>query len=211
LIIASWFGTGDALDAYLISLVIPTFVINVIPVSFHYALLPTYVQVRDEEGRDKAEEIFSSIMAYCITFLLLVTFILVFLGPFVLPLLASGFDSQKLALTRILYYCLLPIILIQGIITIGSAVLNAGRRFALAAIVPALTPLGIMIALIANGSNWGIYSLVVGTLMGLISQVFIIGLGLKKQGVRLRPRLEKKNPHLREVMKQYGFILASAF
>jgi putative peptidoglycan lipid II flippase len=89
--------------------------------------------------------------------------------------------------------------------------LNAGRRFALAAIVPALTPLGIMIALIANGSNWGIYSLVVGTLMGLISQAFIIGLGLKKQGVRLRPRLEKKNPHLREVMKQYGFILASAF
>jgi putative peptidoglycan lipid II flippase len=103
LIIASWFGTGDALDAYLISLVIPTFVINVIAVSFHYALLPTYVQVRDEEGPDKAEEIFSSIMTYCITFLLLVTFILVFLGPFVLPLLASGFDPQKLALTRILY------------------------------------------------------------------------------------------------------------
>jgi putative peptidoglycan lipid II flippase len=211
LIIASWFGTGDALDAYLISLVIPTFVINVIAGSFHSALLPTYVQVRDEEGRDKAGEIFSTIMTYCITFLLLVTFILVFLGPFVLPLLASGFDSQKLALTRILYYCLLPIILIQGIITIGSAVLNAGRRFALAAIVPALTPMGIMIALIANGSNWGIYSLVVGTLVGFISQAFIIGLGLKKQGIRLWPRLVKENPHLRKVMKQYGFIVAGSF
>ncbi|MDI7261090.1 MAG: virulence factor MviN, partial [Thermodesulfobacteriota bacterium] len=43
--VAAWFGTSDALDAFLMAMVIPTFVINVIAGSFHSALIPAYIHV----------------------------------------------------------------------------------------------------------------------------------------------------------------------
>jgi len=211
LIVAASFGTGDALDAFLIAMVIPTFVINVIAGPFHSALIPTYIQVRDQEGINGARTILSSIMVYGIGMLLIVTVILALLGPSILPVLASGFDTEKIHLTKMIFYCLLPLILIQGVVTIWSAVLNAGRRFILAAIAPAIVPFVIIIALILGRSSWGIYSLAVGTIIGFIGEAVVIGFGLKRQELRLQLQFTKRNPHLLMVMKQYALIITGSF
>jgi putative peptidoglycan lipid II flippase len=174
LVVAASFGTGDALDAFLIALVLPTFIINVIAGPFQSALIPTYIQVREQEGLEGAEAILSNIMIYSMGVLLVITVILGLLGSSILPILASGFDSEKIALTKMIYYCLLPMIVIQGVVTIWSAVLNAGRRFFLVAISPAVVPLVIVIALTSMKSSWGIYSLAVGTVVGFIAQAGVI-------------------------------------
>jgi putative peptidoglycan lipid II flippase len=211
LVVAASFGTGDVLDAFLIAMVIPTFVINVIAVPLHSALIPTYIQVRDQEGIEEAQTILSSMMVYCIGMLLIVTVILTLLGPSLFPILASGFDSEKIHLTEMIFYCLIPIILIQGVVTIWSAVLNARRRFILAAIAPAIVPFVIIIALISGKSSWGIYTLAGGTIIGFIGEAVVIGFGLKRQGLRLKPQFIIKNPYLRVVIKQYALIIAGAF
>jgi putative peptidoglycan lipid II flippase len=211
LLVAAWFGTSDALDAFLMAMVIPTFIINVVAGSFQSAFIPVYIQVRDQEGPESSQIVFSTVTLYCTILLMVIVVSLALLAPRILPLMAAGFDSWKLTLTQNLFYWLLPIVVIQGIIVVWSAVLNAGNRFALAAIVPAFLPLMIIVALVGGGGSWGIYSLVVGTLLGFLVQVIMIGAGLRRQGLNLKPQGSTKSPHVRTLMQQYAPILTGAF
>jgi len=56
--------------------------------------------------------------------------------------IASGFDHEKLFINRCgVIYLLSSVVFFCGIGTIGSAVLNSQENFALASLVPVLTPL----------------------------------------------------------------------
>src|SRR5207237_808646 len=46
LVVAYRFGTGDALDAFLIALLLPTFAINVVASSLNSAFVPIFIQLR---------------------------------------------------------------------------------------------------------------------------------------------------------------------
>ncbi len=210
LLVAAQFGTSDALDAFLMAMVVPTFIINIVAGSFHSALIPIFVRVKDKEGEKAAQELFSRLTVYCAAFLLLVLLFIGFLGHLIMPLMASGFHKEKVALTQDLFYWLLPMIVFQGMIVIWSATLNTYGRFSLPAIAPVLLPLITMIVLISVGSRLGIYSLVIGTIGGFALQLIMIGLGLRSQGLRLRERWEKNNAQIREMMGQYLPIVAGA-
>jgi putative peptidoglycan lipid II flippase len=209
--VAAWFGTSDALDAFLMAIVIPTFVINVVAGSFQSALIPAYIRVRDQEGAEAAKHLFSNVMAYSLILLLLMGVLVALVGPLILPILASGYDAEKLALTQNLLHWLLPVIVLQGTVVIWSAVLNAHHRFALAAIVPALLPVAIIVTLLTAGRHLMVFSLAIGTLAGVTGQVIMMGWGLKKQDLPLAPRWRRNNPDVQAVMGQYTPVVVAAF
>jgi putative peptidoglycan lipid II flippase len=209
LIVAATFCTGDALEAFLIAFTLPTYVINVIAGSFASALVPTFILVREREGRDEAQALFSAGTILAVGLLCAAVAILAVFGSFILPHLASGFDPPKLALTRQLFYLLLPTILLNGLVIMWSSVLNAGERFALAAFSPVMVPAASIIALIA-GRAWGIYALALGLITGLVLQVCILGWGLTRQGLAPRPSWSGANPAIREVIGQYVPVAAGA-
>ena len=61
LISAYQFGANDSLYAFLIAFSIPTFAINIIAGSLNASFMPTYIRVLDQEGKDRAFELFSNI------------------------------------------------------------------------------------------------------------------------------------------------------
>lgn len=211
LVVAAWFGTSDAMDAFLMAMVIPTFIINTIAGSFHSALIPEYIRVRDQEGPVTAQNIVSSAMVYCIILILIIIVLVALAAPLILPVVVSGFPEGKLVLTKNLFYWLLPIILIQTLMINWSAVMNADRRFAIAAIAPSALPMSVMIILVLEGEQWGIFSLVAGTLIGFVAGAVVIGLALRRQGFKLRPKLGGNNPNLRKMMTQFVQIVAGVF
>jgi putative peptidoglycan lipid II flippase len=79
-------------------------------------------------------------------------------ASWVLPLVASDFSAEKLALTRGLFYLLLPVLVLSGFSTIASAILNAGQSFALPALVPMVTPAVTIAAILGVGTIWRIYA-----------------------------------------------------
>src|SRR5215208_6907635 len=87
LLVAASFGTGDALDAFLIAFVIPTYLYNVVGGSFGATLTPVYIQVREKEGLAAARRLFSGAMMLNIGLLALVSLFAALAGPFLLPLL----------------------------------------------------------------------------------------------------------------------------
>ena len=139
LIVAYQFGTANELDAYLIALTIPSFVLNIIAGSFNSALIPTYIKVREQEGTKAAQKLFAGATIWSIGLLLITTLLMLASIPVYLPMLTNGFSPEKLALTYHLLWAISPMLLLTGIGSIWGAVLNAGERFALVALVPMIS------------------------------------------------------------------------
>ncbi len=208
LTVAAWFGTADCLDAFLVAFLLPLFVINVVAGSFNAAFIPTFIQVTEKKGFKVAQELFSSIMTWSIGLLILISLLLAFFAPYYLPILGLGFSPAKLELTRYMLLILLPVVFFKGLSNIWASVLNAGERFALAAIVPISVPLFAIIFLIAAGKAWGIFALVFGTVAGFGIETLLLGSALKARGLSLRPRLHAIDPDMRIVIAQYLPVIA---
>lgn len=210
LVVAWRFGTGDELDAFLIALLVPSFVINVIAGAFNTALIPTYIQVREQEGIKAAQRLFSGVIVWSLGLLGITTLLILVSAPLYLPLIAKGFSPEKLDLTYHLLWITSPIVVLSGIQVIWIAVLNAGERFTLAAIAPIVTPaLSAMLLLLFPA--WGIFALAVGLILGSILEMLILGSALKRRGISLSPRWYGFDEHLPQVFNQYVPMIAGAF
>src|SRR5262249_22522980 len=140
MLVARQFGVGDGLDAFLIAYMLPSFAVNVLAGSLSAALIPTYIQAREEDGKDAAERLFSSVTVCSAALLSLLSGWLAEACALILPVLASSFTPEKLDLTRLLFFILLALLPLSGLFVTWAAVLNANERFAVAAIAPVITP-----------------------------------------------------------------------
>lgn len=211
ILVASRFGTGDALDAFLIALMIPTLSIGVVASSFSAALIPTFIRVRERDGHEAAQRLFSSTTVFSISLLTVISMLLAVAVPYIFTFIASGFGSEKLLLTRRLFYSLLPIIVLYGVSTTWSAILNAGERFMLTAVVPVLRPLALVAFLYTTYETLGIYAMSIGTITGLVCELCLLGWALRYRGIRIFPRWYGLSDDLRVVLRQYLPLSASVF
>jgi len=210
LAVARWFGRSDALDAYLIAYLLPSFLVTLVAGSFNAAMIPTLIEVREREGEEAAQRLFSGVMAVSLGLLVGVSVVVGLLAPYFLPILGSGFSPAKLMLTRRLLYILLPFIFLSGLAVVWTAILNAGEQFGLPALSAILTPLSIIGFLLLLGKAWGTFTLAAGTVTGVGLQAALLGSLLRKRGVRLEPRWYGWDPNLRKVIGQYAPMLAGA-
>jgi putative peptidoglycan lipid II flippase len=210
IVVAGSFGTADALDAFLMASLLPTSATIIIGSTVKAALIPTYVRVREQEGNEPAQRLFSSIMVLSIALLTLAAFIMVFASPFYLPIIASGFSDEKIKLTRGLLQLLSPVIVIFGLNAVWGALLNADRSFGLVAITPVVTPLMMILFLVFGGSTWGIRSLAIGTVCGMFLEASIIGAALKRRGISLLPKWYGLDENVRQVIRQLAPLISGA-
>lgn len=209
LVVAWKFGTFDELDAFLIALIVPSFVISVLANSFNSAFIPTYIRVREQEGIKAAQKLFSGATIWALGLLTIITILILATAPIYLPLIASGFDRQKLDMTFHLLYAIAPIILLSGIIAIWGDVLNAGERFALAAVSPIATPILTILFLVCL-PFWGTFALAAGLICGAILEIITLGIGLHKQGISLRPKWYGFDTNMQQIANQYTPMIAGA-
>jgi putative peptidoglycan lipid II flippase len=203
LTVAAWFGTGDAVDAFLIALLVPSFIVNILAGSISASFLPTFIRVYRNLGLVGAQKVLTGVITGFLFFGLVLSVILIVFTPLYLPALCSGFSPEKLRLTRLILYALTPIILLKGLSTICAGVLNALDNFALAAILPILGPLSAVFFIFTGGAFLGIYALVIGTILGFGLETVLISGAIIKRKFSLRPRLIGFDPHLRIVIGQF--------
>ncbi len=142
--------------------------------------------------------------------LIIVSVLLALSASYVLPVVASGFSSEKLSLVRSLYYVLLPCLVLSGLATTWGAILNAENRFAFAATVPMVTSLVTMLLVLVLGTHWGVHALAVGTAGGLLLESGLLGWWLGRQGISPIPRWHGVTPPVRQVWNQYTPMVAGA-
>ena len=209
-IVATEFGVSDSMDAFLIAYVLPSFAITVVAGSFNAALVPTYIDVRERQGKAEAQKLLSSVMVWSMSLLVVVSLGLALTATQILGVLAHGFSPEKLSLTRVLFLILLPILPLTGIATIGAAISNAGGRFAFAALTPVITPVAVIVAVYEFGASCGVYVIAAAIIAGSLLECGLLIKSLSRQGVSLIPRWRRLDASTRQVINQYLPMIAGS-
>jgi putative peptidoglycan lipid II flippase len=207
--VASVYGRSDAMDAFLAAALIPSLLVNLIAESMNQALVPTLIRVREQEGRDRAQQLLSSSMLWLCLLLGAASTVLALVGHGFFPLIASHFPPAKLQLACRLFYVLLPIVLIAGVATNFTAVLNTLDRFALPALAPIVISASVLAGVLLFGARFGIWAMVYSTLAGSLLHAIIVALMMEAKGYRFRLRWYGMTEAMREVAGQYGPVLLS--
>jgi putative peptidoglycan lipid II flippase len=207
--VASVYGRSDAMDAFLTAALIPSLLVNLISESMNQALVPTLIRVREQEGHDRAQRLLSSSMLWMCLLLGIASAVMAFLAHGFFPLIASHFPPAKLQLSVRLFYGLLPIVLITGIATNCTAVLNTLDRFALPALTPIVISVSVLVGAFLFGARFGIWAMVYATLAGSQLHATIVVWMMEASGYRFRLRWYGMTEATREVAGQYGPVLLS--
>lgn len=210
-VVAGAYGTGSSFDAFIIAQLLPMTLISIISGSLNAALIPTYIEIREQQNTEAAHRLYTTVLMLNALLMVGITTAMAVTADLWLPLIASGFDPEKLALARTLLYGSLPLVVMTGFSTTWGALLNAGDRFALVAVAPAFQPLAIVAMLGFFLHALGIYALLLGTLLGVAMETITIGIALARQGHPLLPRWHGASPAFRRVLGQYGACISSAF
>lgn len=208
--VASVYGRSDDMDAFFAAALIPSLLVNLISESMNQALVPTLVRVREQEGQERAQQLLSNSMLWMCLLLGAVSLLMALFAGGYFPLIASNFAPAKLALSIRLFYVLLPIVLLTGVATNCTAILNTLDRFALPALAPAVISISIVFGALFLDSRYGIWAMVYATLAGSLLHVLLVAWMMERHGYKLRLRWHGMNEATREVAGQYGPVLLSS-
>ena len=207
--VAAVYGRSDAVEAFFAAVLIPTLLINLISESMNQALVPAFVRVREIEGSERAQQLFSNAMLWMCALLASISAGMALAARGFFPLIASNFSPSKLELSIRLFYALLPVVLLTGVATLCTGVLNTYDRFALPALAPVVNSIAIIAGAMLLGGRLGIWAMVWATVAGALFHSALLGGMLKRHGMHLRLRWYGMNAATREVGRQYGPVLLS--
>lgn len=208
-VVAASFGVGDAVEAYFLAAVLPTFAFGALGATLPAALVPVVAGVRARGragagGEPEARALLRDVYAWSGAVLLGTTLVLALLWPACLRVAGAGFDAAKSALASELFLLLLPIVLLHGMATVWGAVLKAEKRFLGATLAPGAVPVTITLVVLALGARHGVHALVAGHVAGVALECLWVGVALGRGGAPVRPSLRLRvTPASRALLSQY--------
>jgi putative peptidoglycan lipid II flippase len=172
--VAKQFGTGDALDAFLVSFGLLTFLAALFGGGLPESFLPVYTEVAHRKTRKRALRLaVQCTLVYAIS-LLGLALVCYFIAPHFIQWATRGFDVEKQGLAVGLLRQLLLFLVFFGMSYHLSAWLRADKRFIVATLAPVLIPLTIILMLFYEGAGATVGTLVSATVLGSILQVVVL-------------------------------------
>ena len=194
---------------------------------FSSLLVPALVRYIDSGDKCASERVAGGFLGMTLAALLVATPVAILLGPLALKFAALGggphaVTAAQVATGRLLIIMFIPEVYCYGIVGTATAVMNAHRRFALAAAAPAVENLGTIAVLAATavlyGTRTSLADLPTGELLLLgLGSTGAVALhaatqwwGARRVGVLLVPRLAWRDPEVRAVIRRALPSLAQA-
>ncbi len=178
-LLAHNFGASSDLDIYYSAFRIPDFIfVSVGSFLAITVLIPILVEKIEKESTENVKLFLSSLLTFFLFTIIIVSIVVYLLAPYLINLVAPGFDpiakTKLITLTRILL--LSPFFL--GLSNLFGAVTQSSRRFFIYALSPVLYNLGIILGVLLFypifGLNGLVYGVVLGTATHFLAQVPIV-------------------------------------
>ncbi len=209
IVLAAWFGAGGGLDAFFVAFRLPNTLRRLFAEgSLTVAFVPVFVDVAENEGRRRAEEL--GRRAFTLLGLVLAAVVVVgcVAAPAVVRLTAWGFtrDPAKFALTVDLTRWVFPYIGLIGLTALAGGMLNAWGVFS----YPALAPVVLNLCLIGAAVGLSgfldppVQALAYGVLVGGALQLALQMRPLARLGFRYRPAWPRRDPAIGRVLRLMG-------
>ena len=203
LMVASYFGLSDELDAFLMAMVLPNFIGSVFAGGFRSAVVPALINLSVNHSRSEAQRLMSTAACLQGGLLLTVALLLAVAAPLILLGLCPGFSQEKLEMTERFFYWLLPTLFIRGVSAMYADILNAGHKFILVSLTPLAMSLSFALALLALGRSYGGNTLVGALTVGSLIEVTLLSSAIRREGWSLIPRWGGMDGQLKAVLNQY--------
>jgi putative peptidoglycan lipid II flippase len=203
---SAWFGSGPVMDAFAVAFKIPNLLRRFFAEgAFSQAFVPVISEYRTHRGHAETRELVSSVAGTLGVALFVATAVGIVAAPFLILLFAPGFAGRagqfELAVDMLRFT--LPYILFVSLTALAGSVLNAHRRFAVAAFTPVL----LNVIMIAFAGFVG--PLLDRPALGLAAGVFVAGVVqlafqlpfLGRLDLLPRPRVRLAHEGVRRIMK----------
>jgi len=181
-------------------------------------LVPVFVRAEGESA-DAARERASVVASVTLVALVVLSVAAVAISPALVGIIPATTDGAAIRseIAGPLLALLLPQILFYGVTSVGTAILHAHRRFAVAAFAPVLTNVittGIFIAVAIVTDTAEdvrqqsvILLLGLGTTAGVAAMAICVALGLRSGGIRLQWKFQPRHPVIGRIGRLAGWTI----
>ncbi|MDX1950062.1 MAG: murein biosynthesis integral membrane protein MurJ [Rickettsiales bacterium] len=192
ILVAKYLGTSSLSEAFFVALKLPNFFRRLFAEgAFNAAFIPSFSQILEKEGKEKAEEFSRNIIGLMLVALSIFTIIFLIFMPAVIFVIAPGFTGKgeiynlTIELTRITF----PYLLLISLATAFAGVLQSNNKFWAGGFMPVYFNLSIIFFLlalpnffetIAHSIAWGVFA------SGII-QLIWMGYFMKKNNYSFKP------------------------
>ena len=204
-VLARVFGSGAALDSYLLAFLLPSFLADVFCGSLVPVLIPKLIEFECWEGRAKAVDLYGHVLRRAVWLSCGAAAVLA-AGAALVATLGAGSSSLNLPLLGLLTLLMTPILPLSAVANVWRAVLNSQRRFMVPAVTVTLTPGIIILCILLAGRNGGVWILAAGTSLASLAEVAVLGMGLRRAGFPILPPRRQRDWSLVDLRNEYGFL-----
>jgi len=187
-VIARALGASRVADSYLVAFALPEFVIIALPIILTPAFIPLFARIRQFNGETYAWHFALRIAQALGLFLLVLTVIAAFAAPYYLTWMSPGFTHIERDKTLSALYPMLPCILLMGMATLVSSILQCYRQFFRPVLMTAIYNLAFIAALVflpitqpLIRASWGV---TIGATLSLLSLLPLIKKWLPTQTIQ---------------------------
>ena len=192
----------QSLDVYYAAFYIPDTVYYLIFLgALAAAFIPVFSSYISKKEEKEAFYLANNFLNLALIALFIVSTIIFIFAPYLIKIIAPGFEPEKQRLTVSLVRIMLFSPLFFGISNTAGAILNSYKRFTLFSLAPCFYNLGIIIMTVLFSRKWGIYAPAAGVLVGAFSHMLIQVVGAYHLGFRWRPIADIKHLAVRKVFK----------
>lgn len=192
-------------------------------------LVPAFVGLLDRGDKDGAEGLAASLLGLSLVGLGALVIVCLLARSAILQVLTVSVDDDavrdaQVRLGSFFLWFFLPQVLLYAVGAVASALLNAARRFAAAAVAPVANNVVVIVTMavymaLREGDAPSLdlptsekLVLAVGTTAGVLAMTAVPVVALWRAGYRLRPRVDVQNPHVRSVARvgAWGAVMLAA-
>ena len=213
-VIAWFFGAGFNSDAFIVAFRIPNLLRRLFAEgSLSSAFIPVFTEYVVNQNQEEAFQLARSALRLACVVLAIVTVGGIILSPWIVRLIAPGFDADKVALTVTLTRLMFPFFFCIGLMALCMGILNVLGHFAAPALAPVVLNLSIIgsVLLLSPRMNTPVLGLALGVLAGGLLQLILQLPVLVKKGFRFWQKARLMHAGLKKVgMSLFPIILGGA-
>jgi putative peptidoglycan lipid II flippase len=203
-LIANFFGSGMAADAFFVAFRIPNLLRRLFAEgSFSVAFIPVFTEYLQNRSRQEAFLLARVVLTFLVLILTIVTILGIILSPLIVRVIAPGFGGmgEKYALTVLLTRIMFPYIFLVSVLALFMGILNSLKHFAAPAMAPVFLNLCMIAALVflAPYMKSPTVGLAIGVIGGGILQLALQIPFLMGKGLSFAPKWNLGHPAIKKI------------
>lgn len=189
LLMAAYFATSVATDAWLMASIVPNLLIQALSNALDNVLIPMLVRMREDQGREAVTIFSADLLGWLTVMGLAASLILVVAMPLIIRLLAPGFHGHEYHLAIQLARVMMPVFLFWLWRAVGLGMLQALGSYVATGWSQVAQNVGRIALIVLLAPTLGIEAAAIGFAVGTASQLFVIVPELRRAELLTWPTL----------------------